>query len=99
MRGGNQIPMDEEYKEKMETVLEKSLRHRKIFPMKMENKVLENRNVMIYYASETCRSMCAVLKMVRDKEVIPEGMGVTFCLFSIFGICIRFDHALEERKQ
>lgn len=54
---------------------------------------------MIYYASETCRSMCAVLKMVRDKEVIPEGMGVTFCLFSIFGICIRFDHALEERKQ
>ena len=36
---------------------------------------------MIYYASETCRSMCAVLKMVRDKEVIPEGMGVTFCLF------------------
>lgn len=22
--------------------------------------------------------MCAVLKMVRDKEVIPEGMGVTF---------------------
>lgn len=40
---GNQIPMDEEYKEKMETVLEKSLRHRKIFPMKMENKVLENR--------------------------------------------------------
>lgn len=37
---------------------------------------------MIYYASETCRSMCAVLKMVRDKEVIPEGMGVTF--LSIF---------------
>lgn len=33
---------------------------------------------MIYYASETCRSMCAVLKMVCDKEVIPEGMGVTF---------------------
>ena len=35
--------MDEEYKEKMEAVLEKSLRQRKIFPMKMENKVLENR--------------------------------------------------------
>lgn len=32
---------------------------------------------MIYYASETYRSMCAVLKMVRDKEVIPEGIGVT----------------------
>ena len=55
---------------------------------------------MIYYASETCRSMCAVLKMVRDKEVIPEGMGVTFLsVFQFFGICIRFDHALEERKQ
>lgn len=40
---GNQIPMDEEYKEKMETVLEKKLKASENISDEKENKVLENR--------------------------------------------------------
>ena len=65
----------------------------------MENKVLENRKCYDILRIRNMQKYVCSIKMVRDKEVIPEGMGVTFCLFSIFGICIRFDHALEERKQ
>ena len=41
--------------------------------------------------------MCAVLKMVRDKEVIPEGMGVTF--LSVFHFLVYASDLIMLQKK
>ena len=41
--------------------------------------------------------MCAILKMVRDKEVIPEGMGVTF--LSVFHFLVYASDLIMLRRK